>query len=469
MKKEEFKLNEEQFFNAIDQIASQNLLNVDEITEIIRESVIKSFHSKFDPDADLELILDKDKKVIKLINKTKYVIDGEVDPAYRSIEIPLKEAKKIDSNVKDGDVIAEEVDFATYSKQIASQIRQLITQSVREKNKKAVYIKHKSLKGEMVPATIISSSPTHAILQLDDGTAAFMPSKFKNPKIKLGIGERVNVYVEEVLEDAKEAQIIVSNGSKLIVKRVLEQEVPEIQDGTVEIMSLSRLPGIRTKVAVKSTNNDVDPVGAIIGAGGKRIQAIIEKLDGERLDIIQYSSENDIYIANALAPAKVIAIVDKKDEEGNIIEGHKIAITPNKHQTLAIGRQGMNVRLAVELVGSRIDVISIDEARENGIDFAWNGNVSEQDVEKIESGIKIMTSKRNNNSNSLVNNIQIDSIDSDIQSFNEEMDSFDAPPINHADLDAFEIEDEEIFSAEELEELEDDFNLDDAEIDSDFL
>ena len=272
MKKEEFKLNEEQFFKAIDQISSQNLLEVEEIIDIIRESVLKSFHSKFDPDADLELILDKDKHIIKLINKTKYVIDGEVDPAYRSIEIPLKEAKKINPEAKDGDLIAEEVDFSTYSKNIASQIRQLITQSVREKNKKAVYIKHKSLKGEMVSATVISSSPTHAILQLDDGTSAFMPSKFKNPKIKLGIGERVNVYVEEVLEDAKDAQIIVSNGSKLIVKRLLEEEIPEIQDGTVEIVSISRLPGIRTKISVKTNNNDVDAIGSIIGAGGQRIK-----------------------------------------------------------------------------------------------------------------------------------------------------------------------------------------------------
>ena len=319
----------------------------------------------------------------------------------------------------------------------------------------------------MVPATVISSSNTHAILQLDDGTPAFMPSKFKNPKIKLGIGERTNVYVEDVLEDAKDAQIIVSNGSKSIVKRLLEEEIPEIQDGTVEIVSLSRLPGIRTKIAVKSNNKDVDPVGAIIGAGGKRIQTIIGRLDGERLDIIEYSSDNNIYIANAFSPAKVISIIDKKDEEGNLLEGHKIIITPNRHQTLAIGKQGINVRLAVELIGKRIDVISVDEATKQGIEFTWNGNVSEQDVEQIELGIRIATQNRNN-SKSQVNKIQIDSIDSDIQSFNEEMDSINVP-IDNSELEKFKIEDEEIFSADELDELEDDFNFDEAEIDSDFL
>jgi len=369
MNKEEFKLNEEQFFEAIEQIAVQNLLEVSEIIAIIKESVIKSFHSKFDPDAELDLTIDPEAKKIELINKTKYVIDGEVDPNYRAIEIPLKEAKKINKDAKDGDIVAELVDFASYSKQLPGQIRQLITQTVREKNKKAIFAKHKSLKGEMVSAVVTSSATTHAILQLDDGTPAFMPSKLKNPKIKLNIGERVKVFVEDVLEEAKDAQIIVSNGSKLIVKRVLEEEVPEIMDGIIEIMALSRIPGVRTKVAVKSNNSDVDAIGAIIGAGGTRIQTIIEKLDGERLDVIPYSEDKDMYIANALAPAKVIAIINKKDEEGNVVEGHKIAITPNKHQTLAIGKRGMNVKLAVELTESRVDVISIDEAREQGIEF----------------------------------------------------------------------------------------------------
>jgi len=287
MNKEEFKLNEEQFFEAIEQIAVQNLLDVSEIIQIIKESVIKSFHSKFDPDAELEFILDPESKKIELINKTKYVIDGEVDADYRAIEIPLKAAKKINKDAKDGDVISETVDFATYSKQIAGQIRQLITQNVREKNKAAIFAKHKGLKGEMVSAIVTSSADSHAILQLDDGTPAFMPSKLKNPKIKLANGERVSVYVEDVLEDAKDAQIIVSNGSKLIVKRILEEEVPEISDGTIEIMALSRLPGVRSKVAVKSNNGDIDAVGAIIGAGGTRIQAIISKLDGEKLDVIE--------------------------------------------------------------------------------------------------------------------------------------------------------------------------------------
>lgn len=477
MKKEEFKLNEEQFFEAIEQIAVQNLLDENEIIEIIKNSVIKSFHTKFDPDAELELIIDKDKKIIKLINKTKYVIDGDVEPEYRSVEISLEDAKKINPDVKDGDVVAEEVDFATYSKQIAGQIRQLITQNVREQNKKAVYIKHKSLKGEMISAVVTSSAKSHAILQLDDGTPAFMPSKLKNPKIKLKIGERVKVYVEDILEDAKDAQIIVSNGSKLIVKRILEEEIPEILDGTVEIMSLSRQPGIRSKVSVRSTNSDIDAVGAIIGAGGSRIKTIIEKLDGEKLDVIEYTTDKNLFVANALAPAKVISIVDKKDEEGNVIEGHKIAITPNKHQTLAIGKQGMNVRLAVELTETRIDVISINEAREQGIEFTWNGNVSEQEVEQIEAGIRISGQRRNTRPSTKSHTIQIDSIDSDIQSFNEEMDTL-AAPIDNDELEIIndelekikiEEEEEEEFSAEDLEGFEEDFDFDEAEIDSDFL
>ncbi len=461
--------NMEQFFDAIEQLAKQNLLEVKEIVEIISESVKKSFHTKFDPDAELEFTLDFKKQEIKLVNNTKLVVDEEVAPEFRAIEINIKDAKKIKKTAKDGDTIAEEVDFASYSKNIAGRIKQMIIQSVREKKKAAVYAKHKGLKGEMVTAIVTSSSETHAILTLEDSTIAFMPSKFKNPNIQLNIGERVKVYVEDVLEESKDAQIIVSNGSREMIKRVLEVEVPEIAEGIVEIVSISRLPGIRAKVAVKTSVEGVDAVGALIGAGGTRIKAIIAKLDGEKLDIIPWSEEKNTFIASAMSPAKVVAIVDKKDAEGKIIEGHKIVITPNKHQTLAIGKRGSNARLAVELVSTRIDVVSIDEAKEKGLEFEWNGNINEAELAIIESGERLNTrGGAQRTERTFGSAVKLDSLDGDIQSFTEDMEtSFDF----EADEETKDIFKDIDFSKDELEQIQDDFEFDEeaADIDPDFL
>ncbi len=465
------EVNMEQFFEAIEQLATQNLLSIEEIVEIISDSVKKSFHSKFDPDADLDFTLDFDKKEIKLINNTKYVVDEEVADEYKAVEISLKDAKKIKKTAKDGDIISDEVDFLSYSKNIAGRIKQMIVQSVREKKKAAVYSKHKGLKGEMVTAVVTSSSTTHAILVLEDQTIAFMPSKFKNPNIKLNIGERVKVYVEDVLEESKDAQIIVSNGSKEMIKRVLEVEVPEIAEGIVEIVTISRMPGIRAKVSVKTNVEGVDAVGALIGSNGTRIKAIIAKLDGEKLDIIPWIEDKNSFIASAMAPAKVIGIVDKKDADGKVIEGHKVVITPNKHQTLAIGKRGSNARLAVELTSTRLDIVSIDEAKEKGIEFEWNGNLTEAEVAIIESGERLNSRGGGQRpQRTFGSSVKLDSLDGDIQNFTEDMEAFDdeAGAAIQATEDMFADID---FSKDELDEIQEDFEFNEelADIDPDFL
>lgn len=276
-----------QLFEAIAQIAKQNLLTEAETKELFENAVKKAFHTKYDPNADLELTIDPLSGKVTLINKSKYVVEDEdYTEEYRAIEIPLAEAIKIKADAQVGDEVAEEVEISVLSKPIIQSIRQMLTQSVREKKKQAIFAKHKSLVGEMITVTVATMAPAYSIFTLEDGTTAFMPAKLRNPNIKLSVGQKTQVLVEEVLEDSKDAQIVVSNGSKEVVKRVLEFEVPEVQDGTVEIVNISRQPGFRSKVAVRATNPSIDPVGAIIGAQGSRINAIVEKLQGEKIDVI---------------------------------------------------------------------------------------------------------------------------------------------------------------------------------------
>lgn len=448
------EFNKKFFFEALEAIAEQNLLTKEETQEIIKQSIFKTFHSKFDPDAELEIIIDDAKQKFELINHSKLVVsDEEFQEEYRALEISLTDAKEIKKLVKEGDLVSEEVDFSPYSKQIANQVRQLITQSVREKKKEAIYAKHKSLKGEMVEATVTSSTKSYVILELEDGTTAFMPSKLRNLNIPLNIGEKAKVFVEDVLQESKESQIVVSNGSPTMVKRVLEAEVPEIAEGIIEIVNISRIAGLRSKIAVKSLSPEVDPVGAIIGSGGSRINVIVEKLKGEKLDIIAWSEDINTFVINAISPAKVISIMDKKDEEGNIMEGMKIIITPNRHQTLAIGKAGSNARLTVELTNTRIDVMSYEQALEKGITIEWNGNVTKEALVSIENGER---QQRTNSRPCQRPVFKVDDLSSDMSSFAE---SIELDPINNVVKNSFEIEDD-MFSEDELKQMEANFEFD---------
>ncbi|CAM9104063.1 transcription termination factor NusA [Mycoplasma todarodis] len=443
-------LDKEQLFQAIEEIAIKQRLSREEIDEILREAVEKSFHSKFDPDADLTVTIDRAENEFKLVNNGKEVVedeDEEMEADLRTIEIPLSEAKKIKPDAKIGDFIAEEVSFEVYSRTIAQQIKQLFIQKIKEKTKAMVYAKHKGLVGEMVPAIITTSAAGFAILQLEDGTPAFMPGKLKNPRIKMKLGERVNVYVEEVLEDSRDAQIIVSNSSPSMVRRVLEQEVPEIMDGTVEIAAMSRIVGERTKIAVKATNDMVDPVGAIIGAGGERISRIVEKLHGEKLDVIRYSEDLNEFVVAAMSPAKVVGILNKDG-----FEDKKIVIVPNKHHTLAIGRRGSNARLVAELAKVRVDVTSINQAREAGMEFTFNGNLTESELARIEAGEKLNKRQRPASTGfAKSSNINLEDIQGEIEDFNENIEETTFVPVEKEEV---------IFSDAELKEMESQFELD---------
>lgn len=452
----------EQIFEALAQVAKQNFLSEDEAYAIIEEAIQKAFHSKYDPDADLELSIDKEKKVFQLINKTKLVVeDSEYNPDYRSLEVPLSIAKKKDAKIKVGDYFAEVIEFKDYAASLAQSIKQLFTQQVREKKKEVVYARHKSLKGEMIDTVVSTITNNYVILTLDDGTNAFMPNNLRNPKIPLKVGQKTKVFVEDVLQESKDAQIVVSNGSKEVVKRILEIEVPEVMQGSVEIVNISRVPGFRSKIAVKSTNENIDPIGAIIGERGQRINAIISKLEGEKIDVILWSADENIYVANALAPAKVISVLDRlKDDE--VVKNSKIAITPNRHQTLAIGKKGQNVKLAVELTGIKIDVISEEEALKKSLPLVWNTGVTAEEVKAINEGVRFNKGKTFGYKKTKLSNA---SFESEIESFTNKMEEEDTK----SNFDDFNI-DENLFSDEALKDMEADFEYDEelANYENDF-
>lgn len=450
------KFNQDQFFNAIELVSKNNLIDQQEIFKIIRETITKTFHTKYDPDANLEVVIEPDKNIFKLINHSVLIVDDQTyDEKYSAIEIALHEAQKKDPKAKVGDVVACEVSFDQFS----SQIKQLLTQTLRERKKENVFAKHKSLVGEMIEGEVTTiTKKGDVILLLNDQTTAFMPHTMRNMKVDIAIGERIKVYVEEVKKESRDSQIIVSNGSKEIIKRIMEVEVPEIKQGIIEIVAIARIPGERSKVAVRSNDSNIDPIGAIIGSEGKRIAQILSKLNGEKIDIILWSDDINTFVANALEPAKVISVVDKFDDTGHLVKNTKIAITPLIHQTLAIGKHGINVRLAVELTKTNIDIISLDKAKEIKIVWTWNGTISEEDVVKLESGMRLTRHPRNERFNRNVKTkvnkpLDFNEFNNDIRSFAEEI-------VETSEQKVTESEPNTIFSDEELRKMEAEFGLD---------
>ena len=455
----------------IKEAAENNATTKEVIVENIKESIQQIYNRRYDQDGVISVVYDEDAKLFQVINETMYVVEGETE--YPVMEISLEEARKINPDVQVDDQVAAEIDIEKFS-EISRNVSQLFTQKTKEQRKALIFNKYKDREGEMIDVLYSRSDDKYHIFTLveDSKTEAHMPVNFSNKGDQSYYeGEAVQVYVEEVKED-KFAQIIVSKISPEIVKRVIENEVPEVMSGDVEIMAIAREFGFRTKVAVKSNNPNVEPVGAIIGSRGSRIKNIIAKLDGnEKIDVIQWSDDINVFVANALSPAKIISVVDKRDEEGNILENQKIAIAPKKQETLAIGKRGANARLAVKLTGHSIDIKNHEAVTEMGIDFEFNVGYTREDLERIENGQQVQKLGLRKPVVNHIKSYDTQEDDMDIERFNEQLmaqetDSEMVVPMSEEqDNNEPQVETEEEATTEDSYDIQDfDIDLSDDEL-----
>ena len=416
---DEREINKTEFFALIKHIAKERSVSVDEIIRIMKEALEKSFHSNFDPDADLLIEIEVESQLFKVTNRSTYVVEDSIviDNTTKMYEINLKDALKINPEIKVDDKISIEVDFSIFKNEIAGQIGQLFKQELIKKHKEIIYDKYKDLKGEIIKAEVVSVLPQQVIFKIEGKAEGVMTNYKRNHRQPLSPGQIVEVHVDDVKETGRGSQIEVSNGSPEIVKKYLEIEIPEIEDGSIEIVTVARIPGFKSKVAIRNNNPNIDPVGALIGPRGSRINSVSEHLFGERIDVIRWDDDNNKFIANSISPAKAISVIQK---DLNETTGGKIVVVPNKHHTLAIGKGGNNIKLASFLTKEKLDVISLEQAKERNLKFDWNGNVTPSEVERIERGEKIQFNKSNNRSN------PISSLDTDISSFTEDIAEFDS-------------------------------------------
>lgn len=341
------------FFVAIEELEKEKGIPSSYIFEKIEQALLAAFR-KDNPrfGENVEVRIDPIKKRMEM-NIIKQVVE-EVESDTR--EISLENAKKIKKRIKLGDEIAIPVEVKKFGRIAAQTAKQVIIQGIREAERGIIYEEFNSKEGEILSAVVSRVEPrTGAVfVKLSSNselTETMLPPTERIKDEILREGDRIKVYVVEVKKLSKGPQVMISRTHPGLVKRLFEMEVPEIFDGEVEIKSIAREAGSRTKMAVYTADPDLDPIGACVGPRGGRVSAVVDELGGEKIDIIKYSEDPAEYVASALAPSEVVSVTLAED-------GSKACrvVVPASQLSLAIGKEGQNARLAAKLTGYKIDI-----------------------------------------------------------------------------------------------------------------
>jgi transcription termination/antitermination protein NusA len=338
----------ENILEAIGEIARDKGISRDKLVAVIQDAVTAAAKRKFKQFQDIEARVNTKSGELEVF-RYKKVAEDVTDPEN---EMPLSDARKLDTLAEPGDEVEYEIDNQELSRVIAQTARQLVFQKIREAERETVYENFKDRKNEILNG-IVSRTERGRTYVTFNQTEAILYHREQIPNERYASGDHIRVILLDVLNDPKEpSQLVISRTHPYLLVKLFEMEVPEIYDGIVEIVAAAREPGRRAKIAVRSNDSDVDPVGACVGMRGSRVQTIISELRGEKIDIIQYTEDLPAYVANGLAPAELSRI--KIDEETKQID---VEVEPDQ-LSLAIGRQGQNVRLASKLLGYKINISS---------------------------------------------------------------------------------------------------------------
>lgn len=332
---------------------------------------------------NVEAFLDEQSGEIGIF-KGKTVVDHVED---EDNEISLAEAKEIDEDVELGDEVKLEVTPEQFGRIAAQAANQVLTQRIREAERNLVLNEFLEKKGTLITVIIQKIDDRRNVIVNIGKTDAIMPRKEQIPGEYYKPGNRIRVFVLNVKETTRLPQVIVSHAHPEIVRELFELEVPEIEDGIVEIKSISREAGYRTKIAVWSNDPEVDSVGACIGPRGSRIQTIVGELKNEKIDIVRYSEDPVEYIVNALSPARVVSVDIMADDE---FAHEALVVVPDDQLSLAIGREGQNVRLAHKLTNWKIDIKSVSQMEQaeaqNVNNYDYDEEAAQED-ETVDTGV----------------------------------------------------------------------------------
>lgn len=346
------------FFRALEVLAEDRGIEKEKILEVMGRGILNAYKKDHYTSDNAKIEFNTEKNEIVLF--ADYVV---VETVENPGEIELKEARKKRKTIKIGQTITIKESPKEFGRIAVSSAKQILTQGLKQLEREKAYEEFKTKEGEMINTEIVSHNRDFVTLDLGYNMETSLPRKELLKSDEVYEGARLRVYITKVEMTTKGPKVFVSRTDKNLVKRLIEQVCPEIQDGTVEIMGIARDPGDRCKIAVYSHDENVDPVGSVVGYKGSRIMEVLESLQGEKIDIFEWSKDPIDLVINSLNPAKILAVnPNKKKNEATVI-------VYDKDLTSAIGVKGQNVKLASHAIGWRIDIVPVSEAKEKGIRY----------------------------------------------------------------------------------------------------
>ncbi len=427
------------FIQALELLEAEKGIQKEVVLDALKEALEKSYKKNYAGSESIIRVEINEKTGKIRLYEIKHVVDDVNDEDY---ELSLEEAQMINPKYQVGDEVVTEVDPEVFGRLAAIQTKQLLKQKIREAEKETLYNEYVDKKDDIITGIVDRVEERFAIINIGR-TGALLPLNQQIPGEKIYEGQHLKVYVSDVERNTKGTHIGVSRTEPGLVKRLFEMEVPEIFDGTVEVKSVSREAGDRSKIAVYASKENIDPIGACVGPKGNRVRNVVNELNGEMIDIIEWNENPAIFISHALSPSEVVC-VDVNEKEHTAL-----VIVPDNQLSLAIGKRGQNARLAVRLTGWKIDIKSVSEANEEGIVYGQDAEFEKQFEEEM-----IKDEVANNTEEFVDEFIEEGDISLEDETFDENEDE----EVNEIETDIVEVEESietnEILNIEEVEEVD---------------
>ncbi|WP_342252277.1 transcription termination factor NusA [Spiroplasma endosymbiont of Amphibalanus improvisus] len=400
-------LEEINILELADTLSQEKQIDKDKVVEAVVDGIKKVYEKKFDPDAELEIIFNElgGLRVFK-----KLLVVEKVEDEYG--EISLEQAiEKFDPEAKVGNHVLEQINSKEFNRLIINSAVQIIKQNLREAEKDSVIEKYSPMIGQLMYGEVVSLErrfeEEYWLIKVDR-TFATLKKINAIPGDRFHTGDRIAFHVEDVVKSKDIGQIQATRKSNLFLEKIMEIEIPEVLEGVIKIKSIVRNPGVRSKVAVMSTDSNVDPIGACVGNKGSRIVSISNQLNNERIDVCAWEEDKQTFIINALSPVKTISInkleMENKDNleistnelgKDNYDYPHYDVVVPDEQYSLSIGKRGMSIWLVSQLTKSKLNIVSYKDALEKGMTIHWNGNVQENELDMINLNARSRKNRNN--------------------------------------------------------------------------
>lgn len=339
-----------EFLEALDEIEREKGISKETLLEAIKAALISAYKRNFGSSQNVEVEINEENGEVRVYAK-KTVVNEITDEL---LEVSLEQAKKMNSKYEIGDVVKVEVTPRNFGRIAAQTAKQVVVQRIREAERELIFEEFHNRESEIITGLVQRVTKNNIMVNLGK-TEGILPATEQIKGEMYNQGDRIKTYILEVKKTTKGPQIILSRTHPGLVKRLFELEVPEIHDGIVDIFSIAREAGSRTKMAVYSNDENVDPVGACVGHKGSRVKAIVDELNGEKIDIVIWSKNIEEFIANSLSPSKVLKVDVNEEDKSALV------VVPDYQLSLAIGKEGQNARLAAKLTGWKIDIKSASQ------------------------------------------------------------------------------------------------------------